>query len=454
MTLSHRAQTARPVPMLAGGALLGNLRDMAAAPHTFPAQALAAHGGIVGMRAGPRRIVALGRPDYARHVLVTQHERYPRGRINRNLGTVIGDGLLATEGDLWLARRRRIQPAFRPERLQALVRSVNRVMDPILDGWTDTAHAGGGIDAMREAKRIAMRVIGRALLSLEIDTGSAGAFAAAVDASLIQLVRRNWSLVQLPLWVPVPVNRALNRTRRTLDAFVGAEVSRRLDDPAYRPDDMLTALLADRGGAEPWTRAALVNEAKTLFVAGFETTATALTWTLHLLAAHPAVADALQAEIDAVLGGRDPEMADLPRLPYGAAVVEEAMRLYPPVYNIGRECAEDDEIDGWAVPKGATMLISIFAIQRSPEWWDAPEAFRPERFLSADTAQRRAALPYAVGKHQCIGSHFANIELLMIVARIVQRFRLSHRDRTPVGMAARTTLVPDRPVELLMEVRS
>ena len=100
------------------------------------------------------------------------------------------------------------------------------------------------------------------------------------------------------------------------------------------------------------------------------------------------------------------------------------------------------------------MLISIFAIQRSPDWWDAPETFQPERFLTADTAQRRAALPYAVGKHQCIGSHFANIELLLVLARIVQRFRLSHRDQVPVGMAARTTLVPDRPVELLMEVRS
>ncbi|MFN4088403.1 MAG: cytochrome P450 [Alphaproteobacteria bacterium] len=119
MTLSLRASSARPLPTLPGHVLLGNLREMAAAPHAFPAAALARNGGIVGLRVGRRRIVALGRADYARHVLVTHHETYPRGHIHRNMGAIIGDGLLATEGDLWLARRRQLQPAFRPDRLHA-----------------------------------------------------------------------------------------------------------------------------------------------------------------------------------------------------------------------------------------------------------------------------------------------------------------------------------------------
>lgn len=442
---------ARPVPILPGGArLLGHLRAMAAAPHRFPADALAAHGGLVGWRVGPRHVIGVGRPDLARHVLVTEAARYPRGAVNRNLGSVIGDGLLATEGELWLGRRRALQPAFRPERLHALARATHAVMDEVLARWTQAATKGEVLDALAEARRIAIRVIGRALLSRDIDETRGAAFTAAVQDSLIQLVRRNWLLLRLPLWVPVPLNRALLRTRRRLDAFIGAEVDARLAPGAGRPDDMLSAIIAGREGLPPLSREALVNETKTLFVAGFETTATALTWLFHLLSRHPEVAGALGEEARALAG--PPGLSDMARLPLTAAVVQEGMRLYPPVYNMGRECAGGDVLDGHAIPHGATVLVSIFAIHRDPGLWEAPEAFRPGRFLGEGAAARRAWLPYAWGRHQCIGNHFADLGLALVLARITPALRLLPVDEAPVGLAARTTLVPDRRI-LLRPVR-
>ncbi len=422
---------------------------MAAAPHRFPAESLAAHGGLVGWRVGPRQVIAVGRPDLARHVLVTHAARYPRGAVNRNLGSVIGDGLLATEGELWLGRRRALQPAFRPDRLHALARATHAVMDEALARWRAAATRGEALDALTEARRIAIRVIGRALLSVEIDETRGAEFTAAVQDSLLQLVRRNWSLLRLPLWVPIPLNRALLRTRRTLDAFIEAVLEARLAPGATQPDDMLAAILAGREGVPPLPRAALVNEAKTLFVAGFETTATALTWLFHLLSRHPGIAEALGEEARGL--AHPPGLADMARLPLTAAAVEEAMRLYPPVYNMGRECPDGDELDGRAIPPGATVLVSIFAIHRDPGLWEAPEAFRPSRFLGEGAAARRALLPYAWGRHQCIGNHFADMELALVLARVTAALRLLPVGDEPVGMTARTTLVPDRAIKLRPE---
>lgn len=436
------------MPVLPVRGILGHLPAMAAAPHSFPVAALQAHGGIVSLRVGPRHVVALGRPDLAREVLVARADRYPRGRINRNLGAVIGDGLLATEGELWRGRRRRLQPAFRAGGLGSLAAATDAVMQPTLNRWASRAASGEPIDAAAESQRIALRVIGRVLLSVEIGDAQGQDFAAAMQACLAQLMRRNWSLMRWPLWVPVPVNRAVNATRRTLEAFLGGELDRRLAAPGTQPEDLLAALIRGRPDDAPLPRAALLNELKTLFAAGFETTATALTWLLYLLARHPALAEALREECTPVLGDRAPLPADLPRLPLAAAVVEEAMRLYPPVYNMGRDCAAEDELGGFRIARGTTMLVSILAIHRNPDCWEAPDEFRPDRFLGGGAAARRNLLPYAWGRHQCIGNHFADLELVVALLGIVRRIRLEPVESAPVGMRGRTTLVPDRAVLL------
>jgi cytochrome P450 len=196
----------------------------------------------------------------------------------------------------------------------------------------------------------------------------------------------------------------------------------------------------------------LIDETKTLFLAGFETTATALTWTLYLLARHPETAAKLSAEVDAVVGGRRPTWDDLSRLSYSALVVHEAMRLYPPVYAIARRCVARNDLGGYAIAEGTPVLISIYGVHRAPVWGPDAGEFRPERFASGDWP-KRAYMPFAAGQHLCIGNDFSMVEMAVTLARIAQRYRLSLADHAPVGENARITLVPDREIFVRLEPR-
>jgi len=291
------------------------------------------------------------------------------------------------------------------------------------------------------------------LLSIEIEPEFGIRFGAAMRDGLLLLRERNTSMFPAPMWVPTPRNRRLVACRRVLDDFVGAHVDRRIAAGAPKRDDLLGALIAarDGGSGAGLDRSALVNEAKTLFVAGYETTATTLTWTLLLLAEHPDVAGKLRAELETVLAGRAPDWGDLPRLTYTLQVVNEAMRVYPVVYNLARQCTEDDEIDGRPIPLGSIMLISVYGLHRSAEWGEDVESFRPERFAQDANWPRRAFLPFGSGEHVCIGTHFAYTELLISLAMIAQRFRLVRADDAPVETSPRITLAPKREIYLRLE---
>lgn len=196
-----------------------------------------------------------------------------------------------------------------------------------------------------------------------------------------------------------------------------------------------------------------MDETKTLFLAGFETTATALTWALYLLARHPEAAGALRSEVDSVLGGRAPEWPDLARLGYTAQILYETMRRYPPVYAVARRCVEDDELGGYAIAHGTPVLISNYGVHRAPAWGPDPECFRPERFAPGLEWPKRAYMPFAAGRHLCIGNDFAMVEMTVALAMIAQQYRFTTADESPVGESARITLVPDREIELRLERR-
>jgi len=243
------------------------------------------------------------------------------------------------------------------------------------------------------------------------------------------------------------LNRSLEKTRKTLDEYIGPIVkARRVEGDAR--DDILGALLSARDPetGDALTEQEILDETKTLFAAGFETTATALTWTLYLLARHPEVARRWRRELDEVLGGRLPEWQDLERLTYLHQILNESMRLYPPVYTLGRECIEDDELDGYSIRSGTVLLLSVFGIHRDPKWWQDPEAFRPERFAGDWPTQ--AYLPFASGKHMCIGNNFSLAEMAVTLSVIGQRYELEPVDSQPVQESAQITLVPAREIPL------
>jgi cytochrome P450 len=433
--------------------LFGDIEAFARSPHIFPWQNAEQGGGLGSFRVLRRRVLTTCSPKVAHHVLSIRREIWRRAEQARTLGIVIGDGLLATEGPLWKKRHAMIQPLLRRGEMAALAPVVQRAAARRLEDWETRRKSGAPVPIVAETQRLAMEVMAEKLLSIQIEPEFGLRFGAAMRDGLLLLRERNTSMFPAPMWVPTPRNRRLLGRRRELDDFVGAHVDTRIAANAPERDDLLGALIDARAArsGEGLSRSALVNEAKTLFVAGYETTATTMTWTLLLLAQHPQVADKLRAELEQVLGGRSPEWQDLPKLTYTLQVVNEAMRVYPVVYNLARQCIEDDEIEARPIPRGSVMLISVYGLHRSAEWGEDVEHFRPERFAQDANWPRRGFLPFGSGEHVCVGSHFAYTELLISLAMIAQRFRLFRTDDAPIETSARITLGPQREILLRLE---
>ena len=445
------ATTGRPVPRAPGTLLLGNAAPMIAAPHWYAAATAREHGGIVGLRVLNRRLLAIAHADYVRQVLVTHAAKYRRSFHYEN--PVLGNGLLSSDGPSWLARRRQVNAAFRRDTLERLVPVVREETNRVIERWSANASSGQPVGLVHEMQRLTIAIIGRSLLSMALSEDDAVRFANAVRDAARFTRRRNTALVIPPLWVPTSANRGLLRMRDLLDNFLRPIIAERRRQPAGRRD-LLDALIAvrDPETGEALDDQALLNEAKTLFAAGFETTATALTWTLHLLARHPEVAARWHAEVDREVGHRPVEWADLERLPYLGSVISESLRLYPPVYNIGRVCVERDQINGYDIPVGTVLLLSILGVHHDPQFWPDPLRFDPDRF--AGEWQRHAFIPFATGQHVCIGNNFALTEMAVSLVGIAQRFRIEPADDAPVDALANVTLLPAREIPIRLVPRS
>ena len=412
------------------------------------------NGGIAEFRLWHRRLVAITDPNLAHAILVTHRERYLRGADNRSLRLLTGDGLLAAENGHWLNRRRQVQPCFRANQTEDLVPAVCATVQEVLDDWETRELAHQPVRIMAEMQNLAILAIARTLFSAKPARQEALGLATAVRTGFRMVMQRSASLFAPPLWLPLPSSRALRESRAVLDQFVRSRVDARLAGDDSGSADTLAALLAthDPDTSAPLPREGLLDELKSLIVAGFETTAAGLFWSLYLLGRHPEVAAKWHEEIDHVLGGRVPTTKDLPRLTYTSQVVHEALRLYPPIHTLARECVEEDELEGYRMPRGVTVLISIYGIHRSTAWGPDPEAFRPERFAAADWP-RRAYLPFANGRHLCLGNHFALAEMITTLALIGQRYRLELADHRPLDALAEISLVPSREIPVLLHSR-
>jgi cytochrome P450 len=423
-------------------------------PHAFAAEAAARHGGLAAFRILHRRMLAVSHPDYIRHILVTQHERYERSFHYRPSQQVVGKGLITTDGAYWKMRRRQIQPAFRSDTVRRIEPAVHAAAGEMFTRWENLRRAGQPVPIVAEMQTLALTVICRALLSVGIDSAPAQRFANAVRDSLYVVRRRNTSLCPMPHWVPNGTNRALRSTRDVLDAFVSTHLQPRFHGGERRPDiaqALLDARDPETGEALPWS--AILDETKTLFTAGFETTATSLAWALHRLSHAPEVASRWHAEIDTVLCGRAPTWDDLPQLVYTDQIVQETLRLHPPVYSLGRECVADDQLDGYTIRRGTTLLLSVYGAQRDPRFWPEPMQFNPDRFAPGASWPRHAFLPFAIGKHTCIGNTFAVAEATLALALIGQRYRLTATQPVDIPVRAQVTLVPATEIPIRIEPR-
>jgi cytochrome P450 len=397
-------------------------------PLGFLLDGLRRYGDVFRFQLGPRVIHQLAHPDHVKHVLLDHQKNYPRSWLYDRAGVVVGSGLVTTEGPAWRRLRRMAQPAFHQQRVAALAGVMTAATEAMIERWRVHARSGAPLDVAAEFVAVTLRVVGRALLGIDLG-GEADRIGPAMTTALGYLEYRLGNLFSLPPGVPTPRYLRTRRALATLDALVYDIIGRRRAAPEAERDtgDLLSMLLAtqdDETGAGPTDRE-LRDHVLTFIGAGHETTAIALAWTVYLLSQHRDAEEHARTEVAAVLDGRMPTADDLPRLIYTRRVIDEALRLYPPVYALGRDVRASDEIGGYRIPAGSMVILSPYVTHHHPGIWPDPETFDPDRFTPERSAGRPrfAWFPFLGGPHQCIGQEFALMEMTLVVAMLVQSFR-------------------------------
>jgi cytochrome P450 len=365
-------------------------------------------------------------PDQVRHILQENHQNYHKSIVYQFLKPVVGEGLLTSEDDFWRRQRRIAQPAFHRKVLGTLVSGMTGETAKMLDRWRAQARREEPIDALAELMALTLEIVSRTMLSTDV-SDSAATVRESVSVLREHVNYRMMRVVTLPERFPTPRNRRFARALAAVDRIVYGMIEERRNGRSDA-QDLLTMLLQarDEETGEGMSDKQLRDEVMTIFLAGHETTANALAWALYLLAQHPDAEAKLAAEVDGVLAGKTPTLEDLPRLPYTRMVIEEALRLYPPAWAIGRQALRDDNVGGYRVPANSGVIVSPWLTHRHPAFWEDPLRFDPERFTAERSAgrPRYAYFPFAGGPRQCIGNEFALMEAQLVLAMIAQAFRL------------------------------
>lgn len=406
--------------------LVGNLTAMWGDLLAFLVACRERYGDVVRLRLGPMLIHLVTHPEHIRQVLVTHQHNYNKAtRSSAKISHFCGESLLTSNGEFWMRQRRLMQPIFAQQRLGAYTDGMIAAVNELLDRWRSQAATGRPLDVASEMMGLTFRIVGRALFGADL-TGDVAAVEEAATVVMRHTYRKLEHLINIPLWLPTPGNLRFRQALRTLDRLVTRLIETRRT--ASTEEDVLTCLLRQRDEqtGQAMTAEQLRNESVTLLLAGHETTANALTWTWYLLAQHPEWAARVRQEVQEVLGGRPPTFVELSRLRYTTWVIQEAMRLYPPIWIMERRVLADDVLGGYRIPAGSTIALSPFVTHRNPTWWPAPEKFDPERFRPEATVGRQAYsyFPFGGGQRLCIGSHFAMMEATLIVALVVRAFRM------------------------------
>jgi cytochrome P450 len=373
---------------------------------------------------GPHVLHLVSHPDHIRHVLHDNHANYQKGVGLAQAKRWLGEGLVTSEGDVWSRQRRLMQPAFQRQRLAPFSSVVTDATARMLDHWRGSADRGESINVASQMMRLTLGVIARMMFSTDVTNPDQ--VGAAFTTALAEAMERMTALVALPDWLPVPGKLRFKRALGTLDSVV-SKIIREHRDGSRTDHNLISMLMAEREETQRgFDDQELRDQVLTMLLAGHETTASSLAWTLYLLDRHPEAGARVRAEVDRVLAGRTPAYDDIPRLVWTRMVYEEALRLYPPVWLIPRRALSTDEVGGYHIPTGSDVLISPYVIHRRPDYWVEPEAFDPERFSAAESAGRLrfSYLPFGAGPRACIGSSLAIMEALLILAMITQQYRL------------------------------
>ncbi|MGQ9897866.1 MAG: cytochrome P450 [Acidobacteriota bacterium] len=395
-------------------------------------------------------------PTHVEHVLVRHQHNYRKGKVfDGPIGLITGNGLLTSDGDFWRRQRKLMQPSFHRQALSGFATTMVAETEACFARWDAQARRSEAFDVAQDMTRLTLNIAGLTLFSTPVGE-RADAFGQSLRVAFDFVGFRMRPTLPLPLWVPTPANLRFKAARRRLDAVVYQIIERRRKTPNPAPD-LLSLLMAarDEETGEAMSDVQLRDEVITLLLAGHETTAITLTWALYVLTQETAVEARLYEEVASVLRGATPTVEDMRRLPYTRLVIEETMRLYPPAWGLPREAIQEDEIGGYYIPERSLVALNQFLTHRHPDFWEDPERFDPERFTPERAAGRPtfAYFPFGGGQRVCIGSQFALMEATLILAMLVQRYRVRLVPGHPIEFDTMFTLRPKYGVRVTFERR-
>lgn len=402
--------------------------------------------GISRAKLGPYHYVNVSNAEYIEQILLNR-DVYVKGRDNRNLKFLLGNGLLTNEGEFWLKQRRLMQPLFHKQRLQGFVEKIEECGNRMLNDLKDRQ---GVVDMHSEMTNATLNIVSQTLMSTEVK----GDFSKLSDALIIVMdgmIKRTNSFLRLPYWLPLPRHQRMKREREVLNNTILNIINQRRQSKEQF-NDLLTMLMEveDADTAERMTDTQLRDEVITIFLAGHETTASALAFTFYELAKHPEIKQRVTDEVNAVLGSGPLTYEGLHRLDYTTRVIKEAMRLYPPAWGILREAAQDDVIDGYLIKKGDSVVLSPYAVQRLETYWENPTQFDPDRFLPErmKNIPKYAYFPFGGGQRLCIGNNFAMMEMQIILAMACRQYNFTLAEGFELELEPLVTLRPKNGVKI------
>lgn len=440
--MASSAEKKAPGPGI--GAIPRTLKDFPRNPIKFSQGLWQKYGDIVRFWIGPFLVHLISGPEEIKHVLQDNNQNYSKGRVYDAFKPVIGNGLLTSEGDFWRRQRRLANPSFRHDKIRGFVSMFAEQSQALLEEWETYARTGQTIDIAPQMMRLTFGIVGRALFSADLEK-DAREVGEAITVALAEASRRADILIPIPLWLPIKSNWRYKRAIQTMDAYVFNLIQERRQSE-NRPFDLLTMLIeaVDDETNESMTDRQLRDEVITFMLAGHETTAVALTWTLYLLAEHPEAAEKVRAECRRVVGDKPPDFEALKQLHHTRMVFEESLRLYPPLPFIARSALKADTLGGYPIRQNALIMLSQFLTHHHPTLWENPDDFQPERFTPEAGHNRSpmAYFPFSRGQRMCIGADFATTEALVFLSMALQKYRVERVSTAPVELLEQVTLRP------------
>lgn len=435
-------QQAKPLPKVPGNKIIGSVYNLMKDPVGFLEVNMEKYDGAYRVGSIFKKVAIIDKPEYVKYILQDNNKNYTKSFGYEVLSLLLGNGLLTSEGDFWRKQRRLAQPAFHRDKLALLVDTMVDCTNDLIQEL-DTV-AGQEVNLAKEMMSVTLNIVAKAMFSSDIKD-MVKVVGHEIDIANELAVKKINNPIQLPMWVPTPGHIKEQKSIKVLDDIIMGIIEERRAS-TEKHDDLLQMLMdvKDEDTGEQMSDRQLRDECMTIFLAGHETTALALSWGWYLLDQNPEEREKLFTEVDTVLQGRTPQLADLPNLPYTKLLVDEILRIYPPAWVIGRRPIEDDVVGGHTIEAGTNILMPVYHIHHNKEIWGDPNVFRPERFSKEEMKDkhRYAYFPFGGGPRLCIGNNFALMEMQLVIAMLAQHYKFDLRKGYKAELDPLITLRP------------